>query len=153
METQTNIPEVEDSKLKEFFVDRINKLVEAVRAMDLDRVMSTYAPDIVSFDMVPPLRHVGAAAKRKNWADLFAMYQRPLGYEIRDLTVMVGDALVFAHSLNRISGTLKTGNRNDLWLRWSTCFRKVDGNWLISHDHISIPLDEKTGRALLDLKP
>jgi ketosteroid isomerase-like protein len=153
METQANIPEVEDSKLKEFFVDRINKLVEAVRAMDLDRVMSFYAPDMISFDMVPPLQHLGAEAKRKNWAAVFAMYQRPLGYEIRELSASVGNDLAFAHSLNRISGTLKNGNRNDLWLRWSTCFRKVDGDWLIAHDHVSVPLDEETGKALLDLKP
>ena len=53
-----------------------------LRAMDREGVMSLYAPDIVSFDIVPPLRHVGAKAKEKNWAHLFVMYQRPLGYEI-----------------------------------------------------------------------
>ena len=48
---------------------RIDKLVEALRAMDLEGVMSLYAPDIVSFDIVPPLRHVGAKAKEKNLGD------------------------------------------------------------------------------------
>ena len=43
---------------------RIDKLV-AIRVMDLDTVMSIYAPDIVSFDLEPPLQHVGAEAKRK----------------------------------------------------------------------------------------
>ena len=33
--------------------------------MDLDSVMSIYAPDIVSFDVEPPLQHVGAEAKGK----------------------------------------------------------------------------------------
>ena len=46
---------------------RIDKLAEAIRAMNLEGVMSIYAPDIVSFDIVPPLQHVGAEAKRKNW--------------------------------------------------------------------------------------
>jgi ketosteroid isomerase-like protein len=44
---------------------RIDKLVAAIRVMDLDTVMSIYAPDIVSFDLEPPLQHVGAEAKRK----------------------------------------------------------------------------------------
>ena len=35
---------------------RINRWVEALRTMDLEGVMSLYAPDIVSFDIVPPLR-------------------------------------------------------------------------------------------------
>ena len=103
---------------------RIDKLVEALRAMDLEGVMSLYAPDIVSFDIVPPLRHVGAKAKEKNWADAFSMYQRPLGYEIRDLALTLGDDVAFGHSLNRVSGTLKNGNRTDFWLRWTACFRK-----------------------------
>jgi hypothetical protein len=74
---------------------RINRWVEALCTMDLEGVMSLYAPDIVSFDLVPPLRHVGAKAKEKNWANAFAMFQRPLDYEIRDLTLTLGDDVAF----------------------------------------------------------
>jgi uncharacterized protein (TIGR02246 family) len=132
---------------------RIDKVVNALRAMDLEGVMSIYAPDIVSFDIAPPLRYVGAETKRKNWVDAFAMYQPPLGYEIRDFTITVGDDVAFGHSLNRVSGTLKNGRRSDFWLRWTVCFRKIDGNWLIAHDHVSVPFDPESGRALLDLEP
>ena len=132
---------------------RIGNGVKAIRAMDLEGVMALYAPDIVSFDIVPPLRHVGAEAKRKNWVDVFATYQRPLGYEMRDLTITVGDDVAFGHSLNRITGTLKNGHRSEVWLRWTACFRKIDGAWLIAHDHVSVPIDFESGRALLDLQP
>ena len=131
----------------------IDKLVEAVRTMDLEGVKSIYAPDIVSFDIVPPLQHVGAEAKWKNWVDVFTAYQRPLGYQTRDLAIVVGDDMAFGYSLNRISGTLKNGNSSDYWVRWTACFRKIDGSWLIVHDHVSVPLDVQSGRALLDLKP
>jgi uncharacterized protein (TIGR02246 family) len=132
---------------------RIDKLAEAIRAMDLEGVMSIYSPDLLSFDIVPPLQHVGAEAKRKNWVDAFAMYQPPLGYETRDLTITLSNDVAFGHSLNRISGTLKNGNRSDFWLRSTTCFRKIDGNWLIVHDQASVPLDLESGRALLNLEP
>ena len=132
---------------------RIDTLVAALRAMDLEGVTALYAPDIVSFDIQPPLRHVGAAAKRKNWTDAFAAYQRPLGYELRDLTVTVGDDVAFGHSLNRISGTLRNGQRSELWLRWTACFRKIDGAWLIAHDQVSVPVDFASGHAVLDLDP
>ena len=132
---------------------RINRWVEALRAMDLEGVMSLYAPDLASFDIGPPLRQVGAKAKEKNWAHAFAMYQRPLGYEIRDLTLTSGDDLTFGHSLNRVSGTLKNGNRTSFWLRWTACFRRIDGNWLIAHDQVSVPVDPESGRALLNLEP
>ena len=132
---------------------RIDRLVEAIRAMDLESAMSIYAADVVSFDVAPPLQHLGAEAKRKNWIDVFATYQRPLGYEIRDLTITLGDDVAFGHSLNRISGTLKNGNRTNVWVRATTCYRKIDGNWLITHDHVSVPLDPESGRALLSLEP
>ena len=132
---------------------RIDKLAEAIRAMDLEGVMSIYSPDLLSFDIVPPLQHVGAEAKRKNWVDAFAIYQRPLGYEIRDLTIALSSDLAFGHSLNRISGTLKNGNKSDFWLRATTCLRKIDGNWLIVHDQASVPVDPESGTALLNLEP
>jgi ketosteroid isomerase-like protein len=132
---------------------RIDEHVEALRTMDLERLMAFYAPDIVSFDLDPPLRYTGTKAKRKRWTEVFAMYQRPLGYEIRDLTIAVGDVVAFGHSLNRISGTLKNGNQTGFWLRWTPCFRKVDGNWLIAHEQVSVPVDPASGRASLNLEP
>jgi ketosteroid isomerase-like protein len=132
---------------------RIDTLVEAVRAMDLEGVKPIYAPDLVSFDIVPPLQHLGAQAKWKNWADVFTAYQRPLGYEIRDLTITVGDDVAFGRSLNRISGTLKNGSKSNYWVRWTTGLRKIHGNWLIVHDQVSVPLDVTSGQALRNLEP
>ena len=43
----------------------IDGFVEAVRAKDINGVMSVYAPDLVAFDVVPPLQYVGAEAFRK----------------------------------------------------------------------------------------
>jgi uncharacterized protein (TIGR02246 family) len=132
---------------------RIDELVHAIRAMDLDGVKSIYAPDIVSFDIVPPLQHLGAEAQWSNWEDVFTAYRPPLDYEVRDLTITLGDDVAFGHSLNRFSGTLKSGKKSELWLRWTTCFRKIDGNWRIAHHQASVPMDPQSGRALLDLEP
>jgi ketosteroid isomerase-like protein len=132
---------------------QIAGLVDAIRAMDLEGVKSIYARDIVSFDIVPPLQHVGAEAQWSNWAAVFTAYQRPLDYEVRDLTITVGGDVAFAHSLNRISGTLKNGKKSGFWLRWTPCFQKIDGKWLIVHHQASVPLDVESGRALLNLEP
>ena len=130
---------------------RMDEWVQAIRSTDLDGVASHYASQITSFDVGPPLRHVGAEAKRKNWAVLFAMFQRPLDYEIRDLTITVGDDVAFAYSLNRISGATKDGRSTEAWVRFTACFRKFDSNWLIVHDHVSMPVDPPSGKALTNL--
>jgi len=131
----------------------IDTLIAAIRAMDLEGIAALYAPDIVSFDIVPPLRHLGADAKRKNWADAFAEYRAPLDYDVRDLEIVAGDDIAFAYSFNRLSGTLKNGGAGAAWVRWTACFRKVDGRWRIAHDHVSVPLDMRDDRGLLDLEP
>ncbi len=132
---------------------RVNELVEAIRAMDLESVTSICAPNLVSYDVGPLLRQMGAEAKRNNWVQAFTMFQPPLGYEIRDLEITMGDDVAFGHSVNRLSGTMKNGQSWGGWVRWTACFRKIDGNWLMVHDHVSVPLDPASGKALLNLEP
>ncbi len=127
--------------------------VEAIRDKNIEGVMSLYAQEVVSFDIVPPLRYIGADAFRKVWEEVFFVYQGPIDYEMHDLHITVGDDVAFTHSLNRISGTMITGQKTDLWLRWTACFRKIKGTWLIVHHQNSVPVDLQTGRAVLSLKP
>jgi ketosteroid isomerase-like protein len=63
---------------------RIEDAVKALRAKDIDGVTSLYAPNIVSFDIVPPLRYVGAHNKRRAWEEAFAAYTGPFAYEVHD---------------------------------------------------------------------
>jgi ketosteroid isomerase-like protein len=133
---------------------RIDELLEAIRAADLEGAKAMYAPDIVTFDVVGPLQRVGVEAKGSNWEDAFAMFQRPLGYEVRGLTITVGGDVAFGHGFARLSGTLKNGNRFDgFWVRATYCLRKVDGRWLVAHDHVSVPLDLESGRGSVNLEP
>ena len=131
----------------------IEGFVEALRAKDLDGVMSMYAPELVSFDIAPPLQYVGADAMRKRWEEVFSSFPGPMGYEIADLSITVGDDVAFTHSFNRSSVTLPTGQKIGFWLRWTACWRKIGDKWLLMHDQISVPVDVQTGKAVLDLKP
>jgi ketosteroid isomerase-like protein len=127
--------------------------IRSLRDKNIEGVMSLYARELVSFDIVPPLRYAGADAYRKRWEETFSSFQGPIDYEIHDLDITVGDDVAFGHSLNRISGTLNTGRQTDLWLRSTVCFRKINGKWLIVHTQVSVPVDLETGRAVLSLKP
>ncbi|MEQ7005723.1 nuclear transport factor 2 family protein [Actinopolymorpha sp. B17G11] len=79
-------------------------LIKGLRAKDLEALKSLYGADIVSFDIEPPLQHVGVEAKLKNWEGAFATFQS-IDYEIRDLEITVGDEVAFAYSFSRLSGT------------------------------------------------
>ena len=132
---------------------RVENYAKAVRAKNIEGVMSLYAPDIVSFDVDPPLRYAGADNKRRAWQAFFAAHPGPVAYEVRDLAVTTQGDLAFVHSVNRVSGTLASGHISDLWVRWTACFRRIDGVWLVVHDHVSVPADLAHGKAIVNLTP
>ena len=128
-------------------------IAEAIRAKDLESLRRIYATDVVSFDVEPPLQHVGIDAKLKNWAKVFTVF-RDVDYDVRDLTLTVGDDVAFGHCFGRLHGTLMDATATDgMWVRATFCFQKLHGAWQITHDQASVPFDVLTGRGVADLEP
>ena len=126
----------------------------ALRAKDVNGVMSHHAPDILSFDLAPPLQYSGADVYRKSLEEWFLTFRGPVGYDIRDLRITAGEDVAFCHSLNRISGARTNGEETDVWVRATVCFRKIGGQWMATHEHLSVPFEmEPPFKASLDLKP
>jgi ketosteroid isomerase-like protein len=117
--------------------ERIETWAKALRAKDLEGALSHYAPDVLVFDVVAPLEHRGAALRR-GLAEWFLTFDGPIGYEVCDLDVTSGDNLAFGHALTRITGKRLGGDVTDVWMRLTMCLRKIDGAWLIAHEHYSV---------------
>ena len=132
---------------------QIGKIVDGIRAKDLAAVREVYAADVVSYDVEPPLQHVGLAAKLRNWEKVFAIFQ-DVTYEVRDLTLTVGDEVAYGHGFGRLRGTLANGTATSgMWVRATFGLRKAGGTWLIAHDQASVPFDISSGRGVTDLEP
>jgi hypothetical protein len=39
-----------------------------------------------------------------------------------------------------------------MWARATVCYREIDGKWMITHEHESVPFDVNSGKASLDLE-
>jgi ketosteroid isomerase-like protein len=127
---------------------------EALCSKDVDGIMSNYTPDIVVFDLAPPLQYRGADECGKNWEAWFSTFRGPIGYELRGLDIAVSEDIAFCHSFNRITGTRTDGEKTDVWVRATVCCRKIDGKWKIVHEHQSVPFYmDGSYRAAVDLKP
>jgi uncharacterized protein (TIGR02246 family) len=132
---------------------RLQAWAKAVSAKDIAGAMSLYAPDVVSFDINPPLQYAGEDNKRQAWLKVFAAYPGQLSYEVSDPQVTAQGDLAFVHSLNHVRGTLANGHASDMWVRWTACLRRIDGVWLVVHDHVSVPADLEHGKAVTNLTP
>ena len=131
----------------------IENRLKAVHSKDINGAMSSITPDILLFDVVNPLHSRGSDAERKRAQEWFSSFQGPIGYEIRDLSISAGDDVAFSHCLNRYSGTTTDGGELGMWVRATTCYRKINGEWMITHEHQSVPFDIESGKASLNLEP
>lgn len=140
---------LEETRIREL----LDGWTQAFQARDLDRLMTHYTDDVVVFDMLPPLRYEGKDAYRKLWEEtLPAMGEGPR-IDLADLRIVADEETAFCHGLCRFQGADADGRPVDVWSRMTEGLRKVDGRWLICHEHFSNPIDMATGRGLMDLKP
>jgi uncharacterized protein (TIGR02246 family) len=135
--------------------DVLAKLTRAIRDKDAAGVIAPLAEDEVTFDLAPPLKmgpdetHDPAALEQ--WFDT---WQGPIVSEPHDLEIVVGGDVAYAFGMQHMTGKKKGGGDIDLWFRATSCFRREDGRWRITHMHNSVPFAmDGSGKALLDLKP
>jgi ketosteroid isomerase-like protein len=93
----------------------VDDLASAIHAKDVDALMAHCAPDVLTFDLPAPLQHSGAGAIRKRVSEWFSSFQGPVGYEVRNLSITVGDDVAFCHSLTGSSGTRNDGTKIEMW--------------------------------------
>jgi ketosteroid isomerase-like protein len=133
----------------------IDRWTKAAHEKNVDGVMSIYqrGPYLVAYDLVPPLQYKGWDAYRDDYKAFFDHYDGPIEFEFRDLVIAAGETFGYSHELQRVSGTLKGGQKMAFWLRVTDVYRKIGGQWRVVHEHVSVPTNLETGKAALDLTP
>jgi ketosteroid isomerase-like protein len=151
-------------------VARIRQLLDdraaAMHARDATRFVSHYAPEIVNFDLAPPLQYTGEqVTDPQGVREWLSGFEGPIGLETHQLDVTVSGDVAFCHSLNRLSATPRGATRGPdgelhegepfyLWLRSTIGLRKIDGEWRITHEHSSTPFYmDGSFKAAVDLQP
>jgi uncharacterized protein (TIGR02246 family) len=131
-----------------------DRFLAAFKAKDVNAIMAYYVPDqsLIVFDAVPPRQYTGAPAYRKDFEDFFATFPGPLDASINELDIAVGGDVAYGHSIQHASLTDKSGKKMELTIRVTDGYKKVNGQWLISHEHVSVPVDLATLKPDLDSK-
>lgn len=119
--------------------DCLETLAQAIRDKDVDAVMTHYAPDVFVFDVMPPMDVHGADDYRKNFEKWFASMQGPIDYQMNDLRISLSDSHAFCFCLSHVQGTSAGGENVDYWVRVTSCLQRANGQWLVGHEHVSMP--------------
>jgi ketosteroid isomerase-like protein len=117
----------------------IQAMTQAIREKDVDTLMTHYAPDVVVSDVTAPLDVQGADAYRKKFERWFGSIRGPMDYEMHDLSISVDHDVGQSFFTSHVRAMRNNGHKADYWVRVTTEFQKVNGEWLVGHEHISMP--------------
>ena len=118
-------------------------LAAAQSAGDVKAVLAYYAPSVVRYTLARP------------FATWLATFEAPPEREVTQLSIVADGDVAYATSLDRMTATPKGGAPSfTLWHRATLGLRRIDGEWLVAHEHHSVPfaMDDSL-RALVDLEP
>lgn len=115
--------------------------LRAVAERDPERAVAVYSADVVLYNLAPPLAHYGADARDavavRAW---MATFDGPIRSEVRELKVTVHGDIAFCHGLRSMTATPAGSTESfTMWFRTTTCLRRIDGEWKITHEHESTP--------------
>jgi ketosteroid isomerase-like protein len=110
--------------------------------------LSCYDPSVVQDDFFAPQRRgIGQVAKDFG---VYMTHYTSFHADIRDLTIEVQGDLAVAYSHQHFIARGRAGGSPlDALVRQTDVLRKRNGKWLITYQHISVPIDIATGRPVM----
>jgi uncharacterized protein (TIGR02246 family) len=124
----------------------INELVArwatAVHAGDFEGVLADHADDILMFDVPPPEDGVrGLYAYAATWPAFFEWQANGASFELVETQVAAGADVAYVAALLRCGSPEELAERPDRRLRLTLGLRRVDGRWVVAHEHHSFTHD------------
>ena len=102
--------------------------------------------DVVVFDVMgPPREFVGYKAVCNHVGE-FSGYKN-VKSEFLELQVISDGKLALARSVQHYTAKDQNGKQGEVTYRQTDVWRKTNGQWKLIHQHVSYPIDVKTGKA------
>ena len=123
-----------------------------IATTNTDDLMKYYDQnDVDVYDLAGPLQYKGNAAVRSDFDNVFANFAGAKG-SFAELVVVTDGKLGMARSIQHFAWTDKAGKPQEVTVRITDVFHKVDGQWKVIHTHISAAMGPKTGMTQTNLK-
>ena len=112
--------------------------VAAVGHRDLAGILRDHAPEVLMFDLPPPLLSRGIDAYERTWEAFFAWSHDPVMFDVLEVDATAGTDVAFVTAVVRCAGT-DSDTAVELEFRLTMGLRKIEGRWTVVHEHHSIP--------------
>ena len=136
-----------DSRCEQEIRQAVADRQRAICQKNIDRILASYAEEAVVFNVKPPFQIRDKGAWRHEWESSLAHFPASFGSETKDVKIIAQGDIAVAHYLYRFTGM----PFDPSWIRNTSVYRKIEGRWLIVHEHGSVPFDPETLQAVFAL--
>lgn len=130
---------MESLKIKNDIKLLMSSWEDSLSKKDLTTLLKDYDDEIVLFDIGSQL--TGKEDYRKIWEACFPFFGESIGTERKDIAIHVCDDMAVVCGYSRLTGMASTSDMARSWLRTTVCYKKIDGEWKVFHEHVSLPVD------------
>lgn len=116
---------------------------------DMNKLIGYYADDATVLDIYAPGIYKGRDQIYAGFAPQLASIES-MTHKIAEMNIATNGNFACAASQIEFDAVLKDGKKMSLSVRQLDAFKKIAGEWKIVQQHISLPIDPKTGAAILD---
>lgn len=125
----------------------IDIVIAMSRAQTAEDFIRAWADDVVFFDVIS-CSTSGIERVTEEWRYHFEHIVN-LRAEVLEIRAHASGDVGFVHSVQHFEADGVNGwNDIDIVFRQTDCFRKRDGEWLLVHQHASLPIDFASGMAM-----
>ena len=117
----------------------IDRWALAVRSENHAAIRANRDANILMFDVPPPFSSRGLDAYMDTWRLFFDNNAKPITFTLEDLEITAGSLVAFATAKGRCVNIDHNNQPEPLEFRLTIGLKKIAGQWLIAHEHHSLP--------------
>lgn len=127
------------------------KLIETTMATEtnMDKLIGYYANDATVLDVYAPGIYKGRDQIYAGFAPQMASI-KSMTHKMAEMNVATNGNFACAASQIEYDAVLKDGKKMSRSVRQLNAFKKIGGEWKIVQQHISLPIDPKSGAGIMD---
>jgi len=135
--------------------DVILARAERLSAGDVVGMQEHNAPSVVAYTLAPPLVGDSNGHDPKGLEAWLQGFEAPPRRAVTELEITADGDVAFATSLDSMTATPRGATESfTMWFRVTLGLRRIDGRWLVVHEHTSVPFSmDGSFRAAVDLEP
>jgi ketosteroid isomerase-like protein len=145
--------------MQEAAMQEIRDVIEARAALletgDVKAMLAHSAPQVIEFSLAPPLSSVIDSSDPTPTEQWIATFEAPPSRSVTQLEITSDGDVAFATSIDSLTAIPRGATDPfTLWFRVTLGLRRIDGKWLVTHEHESVPFHmDGSFRAAVDLNP